>query len=426
MPKFSLRFSLLFLAIIFIAGRVHSQKLAVYDLKINQLTNSLSTDLQNLNFSWKLKSSQKNTTQVQYELNLLSDGGSGARKVWSVKSPTDQSVAVRYAGDPLRSNAGYFWQVRVRDNHGNTSAWSERQHFRTAMLPQDWKAKWIGVSGSDTSAVSPVMRKKFMLNKSVRTAYATITAKGLYEARLNGSRISDHYFAPGWTSYKHHIQYQVYKLDKQLKKGENVIGVTLADGWYKGRIGFANQSKFYGDTRALKFQLDLEYIDGSRETIISDESWKSTGGPIRSSDIYDGETYDAREELPGWDDISFSESERWQPVQVLQPGSERLVGMSGPPVRKHETFKPLKIFRTPAGEHVIDFGQNLVGWVVLQRRTTRLSNPLLRITGRGVSAPRPNTNYEYRYTTIAIQQHASAKVRASELILKAFLGQHIL
>ncbi len=144
--------------------------------------------------------------------------------------------------------------------------------------------------------------------------------------------------------------------------------MTLGDGWYKGRIGFANQKHFYGDTRALLFQLELVYTDGSKEVIGSDESWKFNYGPTRSSNIYDGDTYDARNELPGWTQGGYKESADWKAVAVIPSGTEKLVGMSGPPVRTHEEFKALKIFKTPAGETVVDFGQNMVGWVVLKAK----------------------------------------------------------
>ncbi|WP_449439861.1 family 78 glycoside hydrolase catalytic domain [Pedobacter steynii] len=236
------------------------------------------------------------------------------------------------------------------------------------MSSADWTAKWITVSGKDTSARSPLFRKEFSLQKKVKSAIAYITAKGLYEASINGKRVSDTYFAPGWTSYKDHLQYQVYDVTTSLKSGPNVFGATLGNGWYKGRIGFGNQHNFYGDTRGLLMQLEVEYTDGSKETVNTDESWKYAYGPIMASDIYDGETYDARMEIAGWDNTGFKETASWIGVSIMDKGNEKLVAMSGPPVRKHEQFKALKIFKTPAGETVVDFGQNLVGWVMLKAK----------------------------------------------------------
>ncbi|WP_421940847.1 family 78 glycoside hydrolase catalytic domain [Pedobacter sp.] len=345
-----------------------AQQIAVKDLTIDHLVNPFSIDNPKPRFSWKITSSRKNTLQNGYEIRLGTSEKLNANVLWSLKKDDGQSVLVPYGGPELASKTKYYWQVRVKDNQGQASDWSPVQYFRTGLKANDWKAKWITVSGKDTSLISPYFRKEINLSKSIKSATAYITAKGLYEAHANGARVSNDYFTPGWTSYKDHIQYQVYDLSKSLHKGNNVIAALLGDGWYKGRIGFSNQKHFYGDTRALLFQLEVVYIDGSKEIFNSDETWKTANGPILSSNIYDGETYDARKELTGWDQVGFTESAEWRPVSILEKGPEKLVGMSGPPVTKHEVLKPLKIFKTPLGETVVDFGQNMVGWVVLKAK----------------------------------------------------------
>ncbi|RZK82135.1 MAG: alpha-L-rhamnosidase [Pedobacter sp.] len=337
--------------------RVSAQKLSVYDLKVEHQTNPLSVDNPNPRFSWKIRSSSKNTVQKSYELKVGTN---------TVNVVSDQSVLIPYKGSALQSKTKYFWQVRVKDNHGNTSAWSSQQYFQTGLKPSDWTAKWITVPGKDTSLVSPLFRRSLNLSKPIKSATAYITAKGLFEARINGKRVSDEYLSPGWTSYKKHLQYVVFDVTKYLTKGSNVIGVSLGDGWYKGRIGFGYQKHFYGDTKALLLQLEIEYKDGTKETLNSDESWKTAYGPILAANMYDGETYDARLEKEGWDNVSYKEDESWRAVGVAEKGPETLVGMSGPPVKKHEVFKALKIIKTPKGETVVDFGQNMVGWVLLK------------------------------------------------------------
>ncbi|MBO9672966.1 MAG: glycoside hydrolase family 78 protein [Sphingobacteriaceae bacterium] len=344
-----------------------AQKIFLKDLTVEHLVNPFSIDNPKPRFSWKMISTAKNTKQSNYEIRLGSSPKID-KVLWKTAVNNDQSVLVAYDGPQLSSKTRYYWQVRVKDNHGNTSAWSPVQYFQTGLKPEDWQAKWIAVEGKDTSLASPLFRKEFNLKKEVRSATMYITAKGLYEASLNGGRVGDAYFAPGWTSYKNHIQYQVYDLKNALKKGANVIGVSLGDGWYKGRIGFNSQKEFYGNTRALLLQLEVEYADGSKETIVSDNSWKTSYGAIRSSNIYDGETYDARLEQDGWNNVNFKENANWKAVQELPNGPEKLVGMSGPQVSKHEEFKALKIFKTPLGETVVDFGQNLVGWVMLKAK----------------------------------------------------------
>lgn len=345
-----------------------TQQIAVNDLTVDHLVNPFSIDNPKPRFSWKLSSSVKNTMQSGYEIRLGSTEKITKDIFWSIKQNADQSVLIPYNGPELASKTKYYWQMRVTDNHGKTSDWSPVQYFQTGLKPNDWTAKWITVAGKDTALASPYFRKEINLSKNIKSATAYVTAKGLYEAHVNGARVSDDYFTPGWTSYKDHIQYQVYDLTKSLHKGANVIAALLGDGWFKGRIGFSNQKQFYGDTRGLLLQLEVVYTDGTKEIFNTDETWKSTNGPVLASNIYDGETYDARKELTGWDKAGYKESEAWKPAAIMAKGTEKLVGMSGPSVTKHEVLKPLKIFKTPLGETVVDFGQNMVGWVVLKAR----------------------------------------------------------
>lgn len=361
----------LFTALLALDLTVFAQKISLTDLEVEHLNNPLSVETSAPRMSWKINAAAKNTTQASYEIRVGTDKNEvskGKNIFWKSAKNTDQSVLIAYDGPALESKKRYYWQVRIKDNHGNTSPWSAVQYWQTGLKPADWTAKWITVSGKDTSARSPLFRKEFSLKKPLKSAMAYITAKGLYEANINGQRVSDTYFAPGWTSYKNHLQYQVYDVTATLKSGVNALGVTLGNGWYKGRIGFNNQKNFYGDTRGLLLQLDVEYTDGTKETINTDESWKYAYGPIVASDIYDGETYDARLEKAGWANTGYKEDASWTAVGLMEKGSEQLVAMSGPPVRKREQFKALKIFKTPAGETVVDFGQNLVGWVMLKAK----------------------------------------------------------
>ncbi|MDQ1141959.1 glycoside hydrolase family 78 protein [Pedobacter agri] len=362
------RFTAVFAFLIFVSITGFSQKIAVENLTVEHLVNPFTIDDAHPRFSWKIVSNVKNTMQTSYEIRVGLNESIEKKQVWSTKENNEQSVLIPYSGADLKSNTRYYWQVRVKDNHGNTSKWSAVQFFQTGLKTEDWVSNWVTVPGNDTAASSPMIRKEFNVRKKVRNAMAFITSKGLYEAHLNGNRISDHYFAPGWTSYKDHIQYQAYDLTNSLKTGWNAFGISLGNGWYKGNIGFAGQNKFYGDTRALLFQLEVTYTDGTKEIFITDDTWKSANGPILYSDIYNGETYDARQEQPGWDRVGFKENSSWKAVRIIPKGNEKLVGMSGPPVRKHETFKPVKIFKTPLRETVVDFGQNLVGWVMLNAK----------------------------------------------------------
>jgi alpha-L-rhamnosidase len=231
----------------------------------------------------------------------------------------------------------------------------------------DWKAKWIEPGYEEDNAMrpSPMFRKQFSTNKKIVSATAYITAHGLYEAQINGKRVSDDYFTPGWTAYQKRLQYQVYDVTAMLAKGNNAIGVTLGNGWYRGVIGFSNNHDVYGKDIALLFQLTITYSDGTTENSISDDSWKSSTGVIRYAEIYNGETIDAREAKNGWTLAGYDDS-KWTGVKVADHPMDVLVATYNETVKKKETFKPVRIFKTPKGEQVIDFGQNLVGWVTIK------------------------------------------------------------
>src|SRR5204863_4540697 len=175
----------------------------------------------------------------------------------------------------------------------------------------------------------------------IQSATAYITAHGLYEATLNGSRVGNYYLTPGWTSYNKRLQYQTYDVTSLLKQGENAIGVTLGSGWYRTPLGDNHSKNIYGNKVALLIQLEITYTDGSIETIISDESWKSSDGAIRSSEIYNGEYDDANYEKEGWATASYNDT-GWTPVIVKEHPKNILIATYNQPVKKHEIFKPVK------------------------------------------------------------------------------------
>lgn len=340
------------------------------NLLVENLNNPLGLDVAMPRFSWQLAADKRGVMQTAYEVRVSTSAASLKKNtniVWgSGKVMSDSSVHVAYKGAPLQSGAKYFWQVRVWDNDGKPSEWSGPGQWQMALLnTSDWKAKWIAPAGDEAARPSPLMRKQFNTKKQVLSATAYITAHGLYEAQINGQRVGDAYLTPGWTAYKKRLQYQVYDVTKMLKSSANTIGVTLGSGWYRGYIGFSGQNNFYGKGLALLMQVDVTYTDGSKESIVTDESWKSSTGAILNSELYDGETIDARLEKAGWAAPGYNDA-GWANVKVVDIDNSTLVATCNEPVRKHEIFKALRVFKTPAGEQVIDFGQNLVGWVVLK------------------------------------------------------------
>jgi alpha-L-rhamnosidase len=356
-------FTAVFLLLPFLTGA----QVKVENLLTENRPDPIGLDVKTPRFSWQLSSELRNLKQTAYEIKVTS----GKSVVWqSNRVSSDQSVHVPYAGTALLSGNQYHWQVRIWDNMGKTSEWSAPAFFQMALLsPDDWKAKWIEPGYTEDSVMrpSPLFRKQFFAAKKVQSATAYITAHGLYEARINGKRIGDAYLTPGWTMYKKRLQYQTYDVTSLLQNGNNAIGVVLGSGWYRGTIGFTNKLNVYGKDIALLFQLEITYTDGSKQTIVSDGSWKSTTGAIHYAEIYNGETIDARLDKKGWSEPGYQDAD-WSGVKVVNHPMNVLLATYNEPVKKHETFKPVRIFITPKGEKVIDFGQNLVGWVVVKAR----------------------------------------------------------
>lgn len=362
----------LLILLIYFSLSVHAQKPAVTTLTCNYKHNPIGTDASQPRLSWKLATTDRNVMQKAYELRVASSNKdilNGKNLVWQTgKVSTDQSAHVIYNGPALKAKQRYFWQVRIWDNQGKSSDWTAVNFWETGPASaSDWTAKWIQSDQPTEGKVcpAPMFGRSFDLTKPVKQARLYITSHGLYEAKLNGQKIGDHYFTPGWTSYKKRLQYQVYDVTGFLKAGKNAALVTIGDGWYRGNLEFNNKRNLYGKEVSLLFQLEIEYADGNRETVNSDESWKvSFNGPVKASDIYNGEIYDARLEKNAA--AQNFNSNDWQKVKAVDFTLDNLVPTTGPPVKKHERFAPLKVMKTPKGETVIDFGQNLVGWVLLK------------------------------------------------------------
>lgn len=347
-------------------------KLAVTNLRVEYKTNPVGIVMTQPRLSWEIVSPERGTMQSAYRIQVASNEKAlkrGKNLLWdSGKVESGQSNQVVYAGPGLQSGQRRYWRVRVWNQKNKDSKWSQAAFWEMGLLnASDWKADWIqSTIKEDVSKSNPaqMFRKTFKLKGAVASARAYISALGLYEANLNGVKIGDQVLTPGWTSYDTRLQYQTYNLTKMLRAGENAIGVTVGDGWFRGNLGFRGQRNVYGEKLGLIVQITVQYTDGTSEIIGTDGSWKSTTGPILMSDIYNGETYDAQLEKTGWCKGGFDDSD-WKPVIVTSHSKEILIAPEGPPVRKVEEIKPVKIITTPKGETVVDMGQNMVGWVRL-------------------------------------------------------------
>lgn len=302
-------------------------------------------------FSWKLVSNQRNVTQQAYLIQVKE----GSKSMWnSGKVSSNQSIFLPYAGAALQSNHTYQVSVQVWDQLGKSSVVA-KSTFSTAFLnSSDWKAKWIssGIPADSVDGRIPHLNKSFTASKKVKQARLFITARGLYEASINGKRIGDAYLTPGWTSYNKHLQYQVYDITSDIKKGANELDVLLGSGWFRTRIAWENNKNFYGSQTALLSQLEITYADGSTETIVSDGSWKASLSSILASEIYDGEKQDLR-----------IKPTQWSPVVETSASFDVLRAQINEPIRKQEQVAVKQVLHTKSGKVILDFGQNIVGWV---------------------------------------------------------------
>jgi len=368
MRKFALAFVLNLL------GYFAFAQVQVSDLLCENLSNPIGLDVPSPRLSWKIAGEKRNIMQTAYEIRVSENAASlikGDDLVWRTRQVnSDSSVHITYGGTALHPGTKYFWQVRIWDNSGKASAWSKPAFWQTALINEnDWKAKWIQANdtGDSVTRSIPIFRKEFKSAKKIQSATAYITAHGMYEACLNGKRIGDGYLAPGWTSYNKRLQFQTYDVTNLLNNGTNAVGITVGNGWYRGYLAWGGNKDVWGKDIALLFQLDITFSDGSKESIVSDNSWKSSTGSIVNTEIYDGETIDARKEKTGWCNPGYNDAD-WKTVVIKEYSKSILVASQNEPVRKHEIFHPIKVITTPKGEKVIDFGQNLVGWVIVKAK----------------------------------------------------------
>ena len=342
-------------------------------LRTEYKVNPVGIDTRKPRLSWQIHSGERGITQSAYQVRVAgSERGlqSGGDIVWdSGRVESDESIHRVYGGPALQSGKRYYWQVRIWDASGRASDWSAPAYWEMGLLePADWQVPWIEPDlreDASKSGPAPMLRREFKVSGAVERARAYVTSHGLYEMHLNGQRVGDQVFTPGWTSYNKRLQYQTYDVTDLLKNGENAVGVMLGDGWYRGNLGWVAKRNVYGDRLALLIEIRITYRDGRQETVVSDQNWKAATGPILMSDIYNGETYDARLEKPGWTMPGFNDS-GWSGVKLASHRKDHLIAPAGPPVRRIEEVKPVKILKTPAGETVVDMGQNMVGWVRLR------------------------------------------------------------
>lgn len=428
--------------------------------------NPLGVDNSNPRFSWKIQSSERNTAQLAYRILVADDAiklKDNLGNIWdSEKVSSSASIQVEFSGKKLESAKRYFWKVMIWDNKGRSSSWSTPAFFQMGLLkPADWmNAKWIAyeklpdslvyslvtdrkpdkISGSN---VLPLLRKEFDVRKKVKKASAFISGLGHFEMSLNGKKVGDHFLDPGWTKYDQEALYVSFDITDYLKQGQNTVGVMLGNGFYyvppvKGR--FRKLKSSFGYPKMIS-RILIEYIDGTKDNILSDGSWKTSRSPVVFSSIYGGEDYDARLEQKGWNNPGFNDNS-WKPALELT-GPPSLLSQTAEPLRVFENFEPVKEKMLGNGNVVYDLGQNASGIIELRVRgnkgdTVRIAPAeLLKedgsitqkatggpfyftyiLKGDGLETWRPRfTYYGFRYLELSVRTQSAANVKANTQIV---------
>jgi alpha-L-rhamnosidase len=359
---------LLLVLLIFAAACNPKDAVKISDLSVEYRINPLGVDTPEPRFSWKIRASERAVYQSAYQIIVGETPGEvkrGSGKLWDTgKLHGDLTVNLAYAGDALQSNTKYFWRVRVWLDDEN-SVWSEPAFFHTGILEtSEWKAQWITAQEEITDA-SPLLRKEFQVEKKVDQAIAYVTACGFYEFFLNGQKVGDHVLDPGVTDYRETILYSTYDVTSLLKKGANAAGAMLGNGAYnllktKGRWSWGSGGASLGNPCFL-MQLMITYSDGSQAMITSDNTWKYAPGPVTFNNLYGGEDYDARKEVPGWSSSGFNDAE-WQQVAIAAEPGGSLRSQLMPAIKVTNTIQPVKMTNPTPGVYLFDLGQNIAGW----------------------------------------------------------------
>lgn len=246
--------------------------------------------------------------------------------------------------------------------------YDEAQWASSAVIAKHGDSPW-GEIKFDLAQITPApyLRKSFTVEKPVKRAVLYASALGVYELHMNGKPIGQEVFSPGWTDYSKRVHYLGYDVTGRLKRGENVLGAILGDGWYAGHLAFTGKRHYYGDKTRFLAHLRVDFADGSTQIIGTDRSWKATYGPVREGDFLMGCVYDARLEMPGWDAPGFGDA-KWAPA-VLDPSVKtKLEAHPGMPICRMQEIPAQKITEPKPGVYVFDLGQNMVGWVRLKAK----------------------------------------------------------
>ena len=386
--KIQLTVFMLFFGTLLFAGNA----VFVSNLRCESMVNPIGIAEKSPRFSWMIHSSDRSVNQVSYHI-LVADTPDHLKKdignCWDSKVvASDRSIQIAYEGKVLVSEKNYFWKVKIVDQEGIESVWSNISSFRMGLLvPEDWgHASWIGyenlpdsmkivpgIHGSGDNlgnkgirrSVVPMFRSEFLTNKKIVDATLYISGLGQYEAYINGNKIGQSFLSPGWTDYDKTCFYNVYDVSSQIRQGKNAIGVIVGNGFYNiNRERYRKIVVAYGYPKLIS-KLCITYEDGSRSDVVSGTDWRCTSSPILYSSIYGGEDYDATLEKQGWTLPGFDDS-NWKAAIGATVPTGRLTAEIGYPVTVNQVIDIKKVEQPFPGKYLFDFGQNCSGIVELK------------------------------------------------------------
>lgn len=344
--------------------------------------------------SWIVTSEGFNKSQSAYQVLVATSVdklNEGTADSWdSKKVASSKSAFVTYDGSDLKAMQTYFWKVKIWDEKGNASDWSAVQEFKMGLINNNWGAsKWITLTEDTRTSPyrfrdyktgkmdKPVtvdgfaagyFRKETQLDKAVESAHAYIAGLGYYELYLNGDKVGDHVLDPAPSNYDKQAYYVHYDITDQLASGTNAFGIILGNGFYGQNISWKNDPESEKDMSygppTVKLLVKIKYADGTTTDFYTDETWKESTGPIVFNNIYGGDTYDARYEINGWNTTGYND-ENWSNPTVATPDLRTLSSQQIPAIKKLKDLSPTKVFKASDGEWIVDFGQNIAGWVKL-------------------------------------------------------------
>ncbi len=334
------------------------------NLRCEYLSNPLGIDVRQPRFYWVLNHTERGEKQSAYQILIathpeLLNQDKGDQ--WdSGKVASEESVQMVYGGKALDSGRAYYWKVRYWDKEGRPSPYSAPAQFEMGLLGrEEWKGQWIGAANQ--------LRTEFKLAETPVRARAYVCGLGYYELRLNGAKVGDTVLDPAWTTYDKRVLYTTYDVTPYLRRGANALGVMLGNGWFH--------------SRALLLQLNIELADGKQVSVVSGPDWKIHSGPITGDGVWEGETYDARLETPGWDQPGFDDSS-WDcgPIELVKGLPGTISAQMMPPIRVVDTLVPVAMTNPKPGVYVYDMGQNFSGWARLRVSGPRGAAVMMRFS----------------------------------------------